>query len=289
MADAPISIHAGAHRTGTSSFQMCLHENRQALDQMGWTLAYPGRDGIPSGDLALRLPSGHRVPAKAAAKKVADVLSGYRDGRPVILSEENILGRMFHFMQGQFYPFADERCAALRDGWSGPIAHVVLVVRPYASLYMSAFRKRAEDNEMPPFDKVRSAYLSMDRGWPELVSLMQDILQPQTFTVIPYTARGTSLDVLKRLVPDLPVADLVEPKRVVNQSATDAALQALQAQYRAGQSLSRADWKAVIDEYAHDTVSRQFAAFTETEVAHLAARFASDLKQIEWMPNVTLA
>ena len=31
MAEAPLFIHAGAHRTGTSSFQLCLHKNRKAL------------------------------------------------------------------------------------------------------------------------------------------------------------------------------------------------------------------------------------------------------------------
>ncbi|WP_152613024.1 hypothetical protein [Tateyamaria sp. ANG-S1] len=287
MADAPIYIHAGAHRTGTSSFQLCLHENRQLLDQQGWTTAYPGRDGIPSGELALRLPSGRRIDQKAAAAKAAGTLSAYRDGRPVILSEENITGRMYNFMQGQFYPFAEQRCVALRAAWDGPIAHVLLVVRPYDQLFVSAYRKRAEDNAMPDFDEVRDGYINIDRGWPELVQGIYEALQPDRMTVVPYSARGTNVDLLQRLVPNLPRDGLVEPERVVNKSATDAALEILQGHYRSGKKLSRDAWTGIIAAHADDKESRGIAVFSGKEKAALAARYASDLKQIEWMQQIS--
>ncbi|GGX46254.1 hypothetical protein GCM10007385_12230 [Tateyamaria omphalii] len=289
MADAPIYIHAGAHRTGTSSFQMCLHENWRALDQEGWTSAYPGRDGNPSGELALRLPSGYRVDPAAAAAKATLGLDAYRDGRPVVLSEENIPGRMFHFLQGQFYPFAEMRCTALRAAWSGPIAHVLLVVRPYDQLFESAYRKRAEDNEMSDFRDASEHYMNMDRGWPELVQLMQEILQPDALTVVPYEVRGTNLDLLRRLVPGLSTDALIEPQGKVNQSATDAALDALQVRYRRGETLSRKEWQAVIREHSAAKQKTGFASFGEEEKAELSARYASDLKQIEWMTNVSFA
>ena len=289
MTDAPIFIHAGAHRTGTTSFQTCLHENRLLLQARGWTSAYPGRDGISSGKLALRLPTGRRIDADAAAGKARRTLDPYRSGRPVILSEENILGRMFHFMKGQFYPFAEDRCAALRAAWDGPIAHVLLVVRPYEQLFVSAFRKRAEDNPMPDFAEVRDRYLNIDRGWPELAAAIRDILQPQTMTVLPYASRGSNLDLLQTLVPGLDMAGMIEPSEIANKSATDAALERLQERYRAGSDLTRADWRSVIERHAANTASRNFAAFSENERADLSARYASDLKQIEWMPTINVA
>ena len=288
MTDAPIYIHAGAHRTGTSSFQLCLHENRQVLDDLGWTTAYPGRDGIPSGKLALRLPSGTRIDAEAAATKARAAFDSYRDGRPVILSEENITGRMYHFMQGLFYPFAEARCAALRAAWTGPIVHLIFVVRPYEELFVSAYRKRAEDNAMPAFDEVRDHYMNMDRGWPELIAGMYEALRPQTMTVVPYASRGSNVDLLHRLVPDVPRAVLKEPARVVNKSATDAALEVLQARYQNGETLSRAAWTAIIDAHSDDRAPRGVAQFSDAEKTEMTARYASDLKQIEWMPHITL-
>ena len=266
---------------------MCLHENRSSLEQAGLSLAYPGRDGIPSGDLALRLPGtiGMEVEDSVITRAQA-TLADHAQGRPLILSEENILGRMFHFMKGQFYPMAEDRCRVLRAAWPGPIAHVLLVVRPYDGLFVSGYRKRAEDNAVPPFDTLRDKYMAMDRGWPEIIEVLRDVLRPEAISVVPYAARGTSVSLLERLVPGLPGGALTEPKRVVNQSATDAALEALQNTYVGGQKLRRAKWKAVIGAHADDQVSRGFAEFTAQEVADLSARYASDLKQIEWMSGI---
>ena len=287
MTNAPLFVHAGAHRTGTSSFQMCLHENRVMLDQAGFGLAYPGRDGIPSGNLALRLPGTIGKVATDVVDRAKNTLQDHAQGRALILSEENIPGRMFHFMKGMFYPLAEDRCRVLRAAWEGPIAHVLLVVRPYDQLYVSGFRKRAEDNAVPPFDGLRPTYMQMDRGWPALVQILQDVLQPEALTVVPYARRGTSAALLERLVPGVPGGALIEPRKIVNLSATDAALEVLQEAYQGGQKLSRAAWKSVIDAHAHDKASRGFAAFNSEETADLSARYASDLKQIEWMPGVT--
>ncbi|WP_299374603.1 hypothetical protein [uncultured Tateyamaria sp.] len=287
MTTAQIYIHAGAHRTGTSSFQMCLHENRAALDQAGLATAYPGRDGIPSGDLALRLPGTIGAEPAGFVDRATRTLADHAGGRPLILSEENIPGRMFHFMRGQFYPMAGPRCEVLRAAWPGTIAHVLLVVRPYDELFVSGYRKRAEDNAVPSFDDLRPTYMAMDRGWPSIVEVLRDVLRPDLLTVIPYAQRGSSTDLLQRLVPGIPGTALKEPGRVVNLSATDAALEVLQEAYRGGQKLPRAKWKSVIGAHAEDRAPRGFAAFSETEVTELSERYASDLKQIEWMDGVS--
>ncbi|MEP1962952.1 hypothetical protein [Tateyamaria sp.] len=287
MTSLPLYVHAGAHRTGTSSFQMCLHENRAALGNAGLSLAYPGRDGIPSGDLALRLPGtiGMEVADKMYVR-AQSTLKDHSAERPLILSEENILGRMFHFMKGQFYPMAGPRCEVLRAAWAGPIAHVLLVIRPYDGLFVSGFRKRAEDNPVPPFNDLRPHYMAMDRGWPEIVKILRDTLRPEQLTVLPYEDRGTSVSLLERLVPDLATGAMVEPARMVNLSATDAALEALQKVYVGGQKLRRRKWKTLIDLHAQDKEPRGFAAFSPQEVTELSKRYGSDLKQISQMDGI---
>ena len=266
---------------------MCLHVNRAALDAAGFDLAYPGRDGIPSGRLDLRLPSPrhgdgpHPVFVRRSKKALGP------GDRPMILSEENIAGRMFHFYSGQFYPAAEARCRALREALGGPVARMVLVIRPYAGLYASAFRKRAEDNAVRPFREVVPRLMAMDRGWPELVAVLRDTLAPEAFEVVPFSARGASRDLLYRLVPEAG-AGWTEPEEVVNLSATDAALEALQTRYHAGDTLDRAAWKAVIAEHAADA-GRGFAAFTDAERNTLDTRYNQDLLRIGEMDGVSLA
>lgn len=286
----PVFIHAGAHRTGSSSFQMCLARNRAGLEANGYDLAYPGRDGVPGGALRLKLPG-----PRHGAKRVADFAASLRahlaelspdPDRTLILSEENIPGRMIHFYDGQFFPASARRLESLAAALEAPPAHLLYVLRPYDQLFVSAYRKRAEDNPVTPFAQLVPHFLAMDRGWPELVAEFRDILNPRRLTVLDYAARGDSRSLLARLVPDLSETTLDEPLEAVNVSATDAALIELQSRYGAGESLSREDWKAVLARHAGDRSARGVAAFSETEQQVLRARYAHDLERVAALDGV---
>lgn len=283
----PLYIHAGAHRTGTSSFQLCLQRNRDALSAAGYDVAYPGRDGVPGGKLRLRLPGPRHGPRKIPklAQGVADEIKRHspEGTRGLILSEENIPGRMFHFYQGQFFPAAEARLSALAQGAGAPPKHVIYVLRSYAQIYASAYRKRAEDNAVVPFDEIVPQFLQMDRGWPDLLVGIRDILKPEQLTVLPYTRRGTSVDLLTRLVPGLDGVTLQEPEKTMNLSATDAALIALQARHHAGQELSRAQWQEIVGQHADDKEDHGFARFSDADTATLDARYERDLERVSDM------
>jgi hypothetical protein len=281
----PVLIHAGAHRTGTSSFQLCLHENRAVLDRHGFDVAYPGRDGVPGGQLRLPLPrrrhGDKRIPEYA--ERARTVLAGFR-GRGLILSEENIPGPMLHF-----YPAARKRFLSLAGALDAPPAHLLFVVRAYAGLYVSAWRKRAEDNPVDPFSDLVPNFMTVDRGWPELVAEMRDTLAPDRLTVVAYESRGESRDLLRRLLPDPLDEELIEPTRAMNLSATDAALEALQARYRAGETLPRRAWQRIVQDHADDTVSRGLAIFPEAEKQQLDARYRADLARLAEIPGISFS
>ncbi len=298
MADPTrIYIHAGAHRTGTSSFQQCLDINRARLSEAGFDAAYPGRDGIAGGTLALRMPHPrHRKSPDAdwVGKVRAEIARHVTaPGRALILSEENIPGRMFHFYQGQFFPVAQRRAQVLAQGLPGPIEHLVYVTRSYDQLFTSAYRKRAEDNPVAPFYEIAAKMAAMDRGWPELVSIFQTWLKPKKFTIIEYGARGQSRDLLNRLLPDGAIPELEEPERQLNLSASDAALFALQDKYRAGEKLERGAWQAIIADHAvagpkdAPETAEPFAAFSDDQTAILQQKYADDLDRIRAMNDIT--
>lgn len=293
MAPRQLYIHAGAHRTGTSSFQMCLYENRDALKGAGFDLAYPGRDGIPDGALGLRLPAprhGMNL-TRRFSRRVAQELDRHNPDpkRPLILSEENLPGRMIHFQSGKFYPAAEARFTALQKGFDdAKVNCLTFVLRPYADLYVSGFRKRAEDNLVDPFDAARQHFLNMDRGWPQIVQMMRDLLRPDRIVLIDYAKRGRSVDMLMQMVPQTVGLDLFEPARRANKSATDAALQALQTRYARGDTLDRTEWEAIIDQHADDDTDQGFANFTQDERDGLNDRYQSDLQSLQTLQNVTL-
>jgi hypothetical protein len=292
MQGKPLYVHLGAHRTGTSSFQMMLSENRDLLTAAGYDLGYPGRDDVPQGDLRLKLPSPRNLAewesrfVPLARRELLRLSTS--ESRALILSEENIPGRMMHFRKGQFYPAAEARLRTLAVAAEAPVLRAVLVVRDYTGLYISGWRKRAKDNASSPFNEGRKKLLAMDRGWPELVRLVQDQLKPQELVVIDYARRGGSVGLAEMLVPELGDVPLVEPEKRLNLSATDAALLALQERYHAGETLKRAQWQEIIAAHRDDTASRGISEFTKRQNRILKGRYREHLDEIEAMEGVVL-
>ena len=143
-----------------------------------------------------------------------------------------------HFWGGEFFPGIRRRLKALREVLPGPVHRLIYVVRPYDELFVSAYRKTAEDNRVDPFDQLRPVFMSIQGGWPHVVSALRDVLSPGALIVRPYENRGSNADLFRLLVPGMADAPLVDPPRVMNRSATDAALMALQAIYAQGQTLA---------------------------------------------------
>lgn len=287
-------LHAGAHRTGTSSFQLCLAANRARLEAQGYDLAYPGRDGAPGGRLHLRLPRPNHGEDQHGAfvGKVTRALKKHVSGtdRGLVVSEENLLGLIIHFFSGRLYPARRKRLRVFRDGLEAvgaQVEHILLIVRPYEELFVSGFRKHAEDNAVAPFGSHAEAMASFRGGWPEAVTALRTVLRPKRLTVMDYGARGSSAALLARLLGAKAQA-FAEPVQDLNVSATDAALEHLQQVYQAGEALAREDWQAVIARYAAETEDRGFAAFSAAQSEALAARYETDLARLGALEGVTL-
>jgi len=286
-----VYLHAGGHRTGSSSVQLCLAENRDVLERRGYALGYSARDGAPDGTLKLKLPEPRHGGEEIArlteqARREIDRVAGGSDR--LIVSEENVPGRMMHLYTGRFFPAAEVRAQALAQALGGPVAHLVYVVRDYPGFFVSAHRKRAVQRPVPGFAAFRAALDGLDRGWPELIALLQAQLRPQRFTVVDYTRRGQSRDLLGLLLPDVDAGDLCEPDKVMNLSATDRALEAVQARFETGGKPAQADIDALIAAHADDRSEFGFAAFPEAERHRWQARYAADLDRIAAMADITL-
>lgn len=284
-------VHAGAHRTGTSSFQMFLGENRDRLMAAGYDVAFPNRDDQPGTGLGLRLPKPKHEGVRlrrfrmSVREEVARV-NPDSAARALILSEENLMGRMLHFFQGEFYPAAEARIRVMAQALPPPEV-LMLVIRDYAGLFASAYRKRAEDNLVTPFAQDAETMANMAEGWPKIVALFQHHWNPRRLVVIDYAARGTNAALLARLVPAAP-SDLVPLPMRLNASASDAALMALQARYAAGETLTRDRWQAVIAAHADDRTDHGFARFTPAQARRLATRYEKDRARIASMPGLEI-
>ncbi|MCI2398484.1 hypothetical protein [Aliiroseovarius subalbicans] len=287
---AEVHIHAGAHRTGSSAVQMFLDLNATEIRSQGFDLAYAGRDGAEGGALKLWLPAP-RHSAKERnwrAMKAQGNLAKHATGdRPLILSEENIIGRMTPFYAGKFYPHAEGRLSFLRDVLEGrSVGNLLFLLRPYDSLFVSAYRKRAEENKVRDFDEIAPGMAGFQGGWPEIVRLIRDVLTPRRLIVLPYGRPRTEVALAKLFVPELDTSAMRDPAKAVNASLSDAALHALQARWRAGEEAARATVEAARAEFADTKADKPFAAFSVAQAATLRARYDADLDQIRAFSGV---
>jgi hypothetical protein len=285
-------IHLGAHRTGSSSFQLSLHENREVLLSSGYGVAFPSRDGVKSGALALRLPRPrhNHDDVLEMSERMASHLEKTAVTGPcgsVLLSEENILGSMGHLERGQFYPAAEKRFRAIYAAIGHAPEHVLLVIREYDSFFRSCFRKRSEMRKVKSFRELMPYYLSMDRGWYEVVQAILENLKPTALTVIDYRHRSTNAALMQKLVPDLGSVPLREPGRALNMNATDAALVAFQKRYGEGHTLSREQRGEIVSAHAGQSESLGVSEYTATEAAALKLRYKRDADRISTIPGIT--
>lgn len=289
-----VFIHAGAHRTGTSSLQLCMAANRERLEAEGFDMSYPSRDGVPGGTLALRLPKPRHGPDEVAAftEKMGRIMRGQvTQGRDKLLfSDENLPGIIRLFFDGKLYPNARKRYMVMRDAFAAIDARpkrALFVVRPYAELFVSGYRKHAEDNAIAPFGEMAPAMVQFKGGWQNAVQAMRNVLGLEQVCVVEYGARGESRDLLGRLLERDPGA-FIEPERQMNISATDAAMLALQEIYASGRTLRRAEWQEIIRSHAGNDEDLGFARFCEAQRAALDARYAKDLEALGQMDGVEL-
>lgn len=286
-----VYLHAGSPRTGTTSFQLFLELNAEAIRAQGFDLDYPSRDAAQKGTLALRFPaprhdqeSINRRLGKARAN-LAEVL---RPGRPVILSEENIPGRMLDFHKGLFFPTAPLRAGFLaRVLAPRRVARITLVLRPYAELFVSGFRKRAEDNWQRNFRHYRHRMSEFEGGWPEVIAALQAGLDPAEIVLLEFRRRAQAA-LAAEVCPGLDTTALVEPEADANVSLSDAALFALRERFEAGERYTPELFAEMRDRYADTPSERAFAQFTAEQKARLDARFAEDLDRLADMPGVVL-
>lgn len=286
-----VYLHAGSPRTGTSSFQLFLERNADAIRAQGIDPAWPGRDAARAGRLALRLPAPRHRPEDLARRraKARDGLAGLIGaGRPALISEENIPGRMLEIYGGQFFPIARARADYLA-GVLAPrrVARITLVLRPYADMIVSGFRKRAEDNWQREFRHYRERMSRFEGGWPEVVAALQAGLAPGEVVVLPYRRRPAAA-LLAAVCPLIETAAMVEPAGEANVSLSDAALFALRARYGAGEAYTPALVAAVRTEFADVAAERPFARFSAAQKARLDARFEADLDRLAAMVGVVV-
>jgi hypothetical protein len=285
-------LHLGAHRTGSSSFQQCLYENRKILSGLGFDIAYPDRDGVPDGLLRMKLPRkrhGERRVGQFAPKLRAHLESlTQKKKHSLVLSEENIPGLMRHFSEGLFYPGSKKRLATVAQALEKRPEACLYIVRSYDELFTSRYRLNSAKRPMRPFHEIEPALMDVDRGWIEIVTEIRDTLRPKKLYVLPYEVRGSSTELLRTLLCLPDTLALEEPEKNLNVSLSDAALAKVQQNFTDASDSCADSTTGTNPDFPATAHHPHSAEFSDGNKSILMERYAIALEHLQNMEGVVL-
>ncbi|MGB3178175.1 MAG: hypothetical protein WBH14_12640 [Albidovulum sp.] len=282
-----VLVHAGVHCCGAEDFQRFLGANRSALNAAGFDLAYPGRVGAAGGrfDCALPEPRHNSDDIEAFGGAIASTLApDFAGGNRLILSEHDLAGRMASLLGGRFYPAARKRAEALRAALDQPVDHLVLTIKPYDTLFVSAWRRFALERLMEPFAEYAPVMATFAGGWVDTVEALRDGLGARTVTIL--TERSDPEDVLTHLAHDVRLSEPVRP--AVMPVITDSAIAMIQRHYRQGARFAPGQRDRILAFHARQPQIRVEHGFAGLQLADLRGRYVADLDAISRLSGVAV-
>ena len=290
-----LSLHLGAHRTGTTALQQACRNNASLLADEN--IEVWGSDVMRAPALE-RFPNVWPGENSAADKKAVnaaitamhDAIGERIDGGRghLLVTEENLLGSMPANLGAQsLYPRAGERMAAYRQLFPIPPDRIFLCVRNYAGYWASSYAFAALRNDLPKFSQLCDGLVQGPRSWLDVLADLRKVFPDSQILVWEHKKTADLLDGVLRLMFGQVVGDMDLPKNLKNRALNAVALkQALQLRMSEPDltALQLQDAVAVLDKAG----GAPFQPFSGQQVQFLNRHFADDLAEISAgaMPGV---
>lgn len=282
-------LHLRAHRTGSTRLQSILDTNRDVLARNGIVALTPPRPGKRISptvrDVVRALPrrpkhlpryilrrSGAR---DLFSKLVADSAPSH-GLRRLIVSEENLIHPSFLPDGFGLYPSTYRRLVLFRNLVGIDPCEIHLTIRAYDTFLVSLYAMLSvySARGVRPFDNIRTKFLAVRRGWPEVIG---DVARAFPGTVVK-VARVEQGSVEKR-VQDLVGSPGLDELRFEGDERINAA-PTLEAMAAIAELRGRTSRDALVARYSDGT---PFDPLTEDERERLVHRYQDDLSALEGM------
>lgn len=280
-----VALHLGAHKTGSSYLQNTFDANAASLQEAG--VGY-----VPLKEL--RKTFTERFIWKPKAGDSNELLPGSVQSalhqRVALISDENILGRLYNFKEGLPYPEAPAnlaRAVALLASGDAAVT-VFLSIRNYADWLESVYLQALRAKVVLPFS-VFCKRIDLELiSWEKMLAGLLEAMPGCSFVVWPYehflSGNDPVIDHLARFLE----ADLSSrPETPANLSYSAVAYSILLGAKRSRAEIQPEHWEKL-----HRFVRSAFSIaqgyekpklFSKTRRENLASRYDSDLKKIRSM------
>jgi hypothetical protein len=284
-----LTLHLGAHRTGSTALQQTLHRGRADCAAEG--IEYWGPKVMRGRNLKSYTTNARRAAetpefaarARAAVAEVEGAVNALRASgrRHLVVSEENMIGSMeWNFRAGKLYPNVHRNLTAYRALFPLRPSRIFIAIRDYASYWASSYSQCQLYGDMPKFDTARLATAPSERGWVEVLGEIAEVFPDARIVTWRYSSDPAVLGgaLAEMLGPEL-ARKLPMAPETTNASLTVKGLEHFGRIRRQAGKLSVQERR--------DTVSALrsvggplFQPFSESELAGLAACYAADCAAI---------
>ncbi|MDB5553276.1 MAG: hypothetical protein JWL86_3260 [Rhizobium sp.] len=171
-----IIIHCGAPKTGSTSFQHLLYDNRERMLKAGFYFPAVSRKKREADDIRIMMSNlkgeGGRKKETRQVRKVIEMLFEQNDMHTLVISNESLLGKPAVKGGKTFLPKAEESARLMAEALDGYDVEVRYFIRDFAGFLPSWYVQQVRMGNAMEFTKFVRAYNLENATWaPAVASL----------------------------------------------------------------------------------------------------------------------
>jgi hypothetical protein len=202
-----VTLHIGAHRTGSTSFQNYLRDNRVRLDGQSYGFWGPWRTrkGLLN-DLGTR-PASAKAAQRAAGRVQINLAATAKRGmRCLLVSDENMIGTPRRCLRNRaLYSDIGERMARYHAAFQTP-KRILLQIRSLDTWWPSVMAHLLPRGEDVPAAGTLEAITNSPRSWRHVIADLACACPDSEIIVTPFERFVSQPDRLFQAMTDAPVA-----------------------------------------------------------------------------------
>lgn len=188
-----VILHLGAHRTGTTTLQKYLENNRDNLNGIGTEFWGPNRTraGLFSGMVKNPANITHEAVLRGerASGLIRMELSRLEIAgvKSLIVSEENMIGAMWDNLSvGRLYPDARARLDRFAGAFGFGCKRVVISIRSYDKYWASVYAFMVERGRAMPDIQDMDRLVTQPRRWRDVIREVASVFPAAELVVWPF-------------------------------------------------------------------------------------------------------
>ncbi|MGV3551984.1 hypothetical protein [Rhizobium sp.] len=171
-----IILHCGAPKTGSTSFQHMLYDNRERMLKAGFYYPAVSRKKREEDDIRIVLSNlkgeGHRKKEVAHARRLIEKLFAETGAHTLIISNESLLGKPAIKSNKNFLPKADDSARLIAEALEGYDVDVRYFIRDFAGFLPSWYVQQVRMGDDMAFESFAKTYHFDRATWaPSVASL----------------------------------------------------------------------------------------------------------------------